>query len=234
MKSFMKGASHIIAHAAILRMDSPSTLINAATAILYSTSHKWMQRQFEHEEYKEQYGSSPPPVDPQDQPFRYHSPRTPADHRFTQHPGRREEYQNHAVAPHFHERMYTDNEIKDNYLFNRRGTVGLQLSDFQMLGFAEPEKSCQIISDLHYPLNQIWESNSKYEGYRCGPDTKAMLSSTAFTPLKSKKPNDVINWINKFADTCLPFNIGICPFGHIEPIYDKCGICLPGVGDKYY
>jgi hypothetical protein len=158
MKSFMKGASHIIAHVAILRMDSPSTLINAATAILYSTSHKWMKRQFEHEEYKEQYGSSPPPVDPQDQPFRYHSPRTPADHRFTQHPGRREEYQNHAVAPHFHERMYTDNEIKDNYLFNRRGTVGLQLSDFQMLGFAEPEKSCQIISDLHYPLNQIWES----------------------------------------------------------------------------
>jgi hypothetical protein len=74
-----------------------------------------------------------------------------------------------------------------------------------------------------------YESYSKYEGLRRGPDTRSVLSSTAFTPLESRTQNAVIDWFNNLAQLAHAFSIAICLFEHIELVYGP-----PGIGEEKY
>lgn len=78
------------------------------------------------------------------------------------------------------------------------------------------------------------ENNKKKSLLRRGPDTRSVLSSTAFTPLESRTQNAVIDWFNNLAQLAHAFSIAICPFEHFELVYGPPGICLPGVGEEKY
>jgi hypothetical protein len=98
-----------------------------------------MQWQFEQDEYREKYGMSPPQPygkeeyreqygrHPPSDDCRYASPeRMPMQ----EHPGRREEFRNQSREPRFHEAVYNDGDMKQNYLFGQMGTNALQPSNF--------------------------------------------------------------------------------------------------------
>ena len=79
-----------------------------------------------------------------------------------------------------------------------------------------------------------WESRSSYEEFRCGPDIKSILNSTAFTKLESRTQCSVLNWYNKLAEIDESYCIGIVPLEQIELVYGAHGLCPPGVGKVKY
>ena len=129
--------------------------------------------------------------------------------------------------------MYTQQYINSAEQ-QERITEALQPSDIHQLGFFDPIKACQPLTQKHARLMQRYESQSRYDGYRKGPDERSLVSSTAFITLESTKQDDVIKWYEQLAQIAASYQIGISPFAHIELAYGPVGLCLPGVGGARY
>jgi hypothetical protein len=67
----------------------------------------------------------------------------------------------------------------NEYLMGQLGTTELQPDNFYRLGFFDPEMAYDMIAPIHQRLMKGYESNSRYDGYRRGPDASKILSRTA-------------------------------------------------------
>jgi hypothetical protein len=134
-----------------------------------------MQRAMEREEYRDKYGPDE---------YRAHFGSPTSSHssyqnvnRYDNHPGRREEFRNPSVTPPYSERIYTNEEMIENYLWGPNGKTGLQFSDLTHLGFTDPRKSLDVLYPIHSRLMSSWDSRSSYEGYTSGPDATKLLGA---------------------------------------------------------
>jgi hypothetical protein len=120
------------------------------------------------------------------------------------------------------------------YFMGEHGRNYLQVSDFQLLGFLNPEASHQVIFPLHSKFMRNYETTSPY-GYKRGPDVKSLMASTTLKALEDTEQEAVIEWYEYTSQQLETYGIQLTPFDEIELMYGSYAFCIPGIGvEKYH